>query len=340
MFEQEFQNLQDKIQEIIEPYQKICDSRLSTVFDDGSRLSRIVGYSLHAPGKRLRSVLHMLMVEALGCDLDKSIPGALSYEMAHTASLVHDDIIDNASMRRGKAPVCTEFGLDAAIVSGDALLIKAFAMIAELAKTDISRKDLLELISCTSRMGLRACQGQLLDTELSSKLQHITIKDYLRMITLKTASLIEGPCEGAAIIARRQNVRIEAAQFGRNLGIAFQILDDSKDLFSCESSTLKGRFTDLINNKPNIYIIWALKKTSPRQKQKLQSIMSGPAPCSADADHLFQILQQSKVIDLTFRLYQHYLKKAGHALSSFPDTTGKNRLQQILAAMSSWPGRS
>lgn len=337
MFEEQFHDLQDKIQQIIGPYQQLCDLRLRQMFNGDGFLDQVADYSLNAPGKRLRSVLHLLMVEAMGGDSEKALPGALSYEMAHTASLVHDDIIDNAAMRRGKDPVFRQFGLDAAIVSGDALLVRAFQMIEEFRHTDLSREDLLELVSCTARMGLKACRGQLMDSSMGRNPHGNSIKDYLEMISSKTASLIEGPCECAAIIAGRKEWRTSAALFGRYLGIAFQILDDSKDIYSCESSTLKGRFTDIINNKPNIYVIWSLKRTDPEQKQKLLRIISSTSLSQRDIEFLYNLLHESGVLKKVIRLYRFYLTRADKAISFLPDNSGKTKLKRIISSMASWP---
>lgn len=336
MFESQFQSLQDNIERIIKPYQQECDVRLGQLFTGDTLLDKVVSYSLKAPGKRLRSVLHLIMVEALSGDKDKAMAGALCYEMAHTASLVHDDIIDNARMRRGKPPAFQRFGLDAAIVSGDALLIRAFMMMEELRDTNVSREELLDIIQCTSRMGLRACHGQLLDGQLGDA-PDISVRQYLEMITCKTASLIEGPCESAAIFAGRKDLREQAAQFGRSLGIAFQILDDAKDVYSCESTSLKGRFTDLINNKPNIFLIWVLKKAEPESKARVHEIMSGHQPGPRDIEFLFQLFETSGVLNNVIRLYGFYLKKADQAADSLPGSAGRDKLKEIVSAMASWP---
>lgn len=336
MFESQFQSLQDNIERVIKPYQEECDAGIRKLFSGDSLLDRAVRYSLDAPGKRLRSALHLIMVEALGGDRDKSMAGALCYEMAHTASLVHDDIIDNARLRRGRKPVFQHFGLDAAIVSGDALLIRAFMMMEELRDTDISKEDLLDIIQCTSSMGLKACHGQLMDGKMGGGAD-VSVKKYIDMITCKTASLIEGPCESAAIFAGRKDLRKQAGLFGRNLGIAFQILDDAKDVYSCESTSLKGRFTDLINNKPNIFIIWAMKKATLEHKGRLHEIMCGKKPHTRDIEFLFRLFETSGVLKSVIRLYGFFLNRADMAASSFPASAGRDKLKEIVRTMLKWP---
>ncbi len=339
MFEDAFRQMQENILDVIRPHQELCNEHLDRMFKEDDFLDRVAGYSLKAPGKRLRSVLHLLMVEALGGDPGKALPGSLAYEMAHTASLAHDDIMDNAGMRRGREPAFRRFGLDAAIVSGDALLIRAFQMIEEYKHTDLTRDDLLELISCTANMGLKACRGQLLDGAMGLDPENYTIKDYLHMVTSKTASLIEGPCEGGAIVAGKKEFRRQAALFGRSLGIAFQILDDSKDIFSCESSSLKGRFTDLMNNKPNIYLIWSLKKAGPDCKAGLLKIMNSTKPSRQDECFLYELFMRTGVLRKVCLLYSSYLVKAIRMLDCLPETPGRAKLFRIIQVMSDWPGR-
>lgn len=336
IFENLFARLGRDLEAIIEPYRKIIDKRMAVLLDPETALGKVIDYSLVSPGKRLRSSLVLIMVETFGGDRDMGMPAALSYELAHTASLVHDDVIDNAEMRRGRETVLNRYGMDGAIVSGDALLLMAFEMLNSYKPTDLSRDDLIDIIVCATRSGLNACHGELLDGVIGKDLVNCEIDDYIELVRQKTASLIEGPCEAGAILAGCPQWRESAAEFGLNLGIAFQILDDSKDIFSCESSSLKGRFADMINERPNLYLIWLLKETKGKERDRLKALLRKRKPDGDEIRFLFGLCEKTEVLSRAKELCRVYLDRAARILDRFPDGSGKERLREIISTMGIW----
>ena len=337
ILERAFQKLQQEMEEAIQPYQIRINSELSALFPQDTNLDRLVNYSLLGPGKRLRASLVCLMSEAMGADVARALPAALSYELAHTASLVHDDIIDEASKRRGKPTVVAHYGLDGAIVSGDALIMKAYEIsMSQYRDHDLSKDELIDLVECATRSGLRACSGELLDVKIGREPEKYSVADYIRLVEQKTAALIEGPCEAAAILAGQKELRSAARLFGRYLGIAFQILDDAKDIFASEESSLKGRFADFRSGKPNLYIIFILKKARKESRERLKKILAQGNPGEQDIQFIYRICDDTGVLLAVKRLFGAYLRKADRMLDPLPDSDAKTSLRNLLNAMGYW----
>jgi geranylgeranyl pyrophosphate synthase len=277
------------------------------------------------------------MCEAMGVDVARAMPAALSYELAHTASLVHDDIIDEAHKRRGKPSVVARYGLDGAVVSGDALIMKAYEISMSGYRGDIlSKEDLIDLVECATRTGIKACRGELLDVKIGREPEKYSVGDYIRLVEQKTASLIEGPCEAAAILAGKKNMRPVTRLFGRYLGIAFQILDDAKDIFASEDSSLKGRFADFRNGKPNLYIIFIMKKARVQDRARLKELLEQGNVCEEDIQFIYRICDDTGVFHAVKRLLGAYLRKANRMLDMLNDTHAKRRLRDLIEAMGYW----
>ena len=337
IIERVFQKLQQEMEETIRPYQKRINSELNSLFPQDTNLERLINYSLLGPGKRLRSSLVCLMCEALGVDEKRALPAALSYELAHTASLVHDDIIDEAHMRRGKPSVVAHYGLDGAIVSGDALVMKAYEIgISGYRQDSLSKEDLIDLVECATRSGIKACHGELLDVKIGREPERYSVADYIGLVEQKTAALIEGPCEAAAILAGQKNMRSATRSFGRNIGIAFQILDDAKDIFASEEASLKGRFADFRSRKPNLYIISMMQKAQKKDRVKLKKLMGRESFNENSIKYLFQLCEVSGTLISVKQLFGDYLRKAETVLEKLPDSDAKTRLRNLIYAMGHW----
>jgi geranylgeranyl pyrophosphate synthase len=277
------------------------------------------------------------MGEAMGVNVARALPTALSFELAHTASLVHDDIIDEAYTRRGKPTVIARYNLDGAIVSGDALIMRAYEILLTGYRQDVlSKDDLIDLVECATRSGINACHGELLDVKIGREPEKYSIADYIRLVEQKTAALIEGPCEAAAILAGQKKMRSTAKAFGRNIGIAFQILDDAKDIFASEDATLKGRFADFRSGKPNLYIVFIMRKADKEDRTKLKALLTNKSIDETDIQFIFQLCEKTGTLKSVQQLFGAYLRKASKALDRLPDSDAKATLHHLISAMGYW----
>jgi geranylgeranyl diphosphate synthase type II len=212
----------------IEAYQKsfIANLKDFAVDKEPKNLYEPINYILKLGGKRLRPVLTLMTTEIFDGNSDKAMNAALAVEVFHNFSLVHDDIMDDAPLRRGKETVHEKWDLNTGILSGDAMLIMAYQLF-ENYEPPIFR-DLAKLFSKTA---LEVCEGQQYDVDFETR-NNVTISEYLKMIEYKTAVLVGAAMKMGAIVANAPKKDQNAIyDFGRYLGIAFQLQDDYLDAF-------------------------------------------------------------------------------------------------------------
>lgn len=215
-----------------------------TVDRDPKNLYEPVNYILNLGGKRLRPILTLMTTEIFGGDYTKALDAALSVEVFHNFSLVHDDIMDKAPLRRGMATVHEKWDLNTGILSGDAMLIMAYQLF-ESYEPELFR-DLAKLFSKTA---LEVCEGQQYDVDFESR-NDVTIPEYLKMIAYKTSVLVGAAMQMGAIIAKASEENQQTIyDFGRHLGIAFQLQDDYLDAFGNPETFGKQVGGDIIENK-------------------------------------------------------------------------------------------
>ena len=217
-----------------------------------SNLFGPIRYLLNLGGKRIRPLLALSVCNAEGSTSEAALPASLAVELFHNFTLMHDDIMDNAPLRRGHKSVHEKFNKNSAILSGDALFTAAYQAI-ELASPDAMPK-LLKLVNKTS---MEVCEGQQLDLDFEAQTK-VTEVMYLEMIRLKTSVLLAASCAMGAICAGASEQRIALwYEFGEKLGLAFQIQDDYLDTFGNKNATGKKVGGDIIADKKTFLFIHA-----------------------------------------------------------------------------------
>lgn len=212
-----------------------------------------IKYILHLGGKRLRPALTLMSASLFTDEYLDAMPAAIAIEIFHNFTLMHDDIMDKAHVRRGKATVHTIWNENIAILSGDATLIMAYQHLARL-----SEPYFHQAIKVFSKTALEVCEGQQLDMNFEAKYK-VTIPEYLEMIRLKTAVLIAGSMQiGAIIGGAERNIQKEIYAIGENLGMAFQLQDDYLDIYGDSAKFGKAKGGDIVNNKKTFLLISAL----------------------------------------------------------------------------------
>ncbi len=228
-----------------------------------------ITYILGLGGKRLRPVLVLMATEIFGTDYKKALDAALAIEVFHNFSLVHDDIMDDAPLRRGKETVHEKWDINTGILSGDAMLIKAYQLFENYGGDTF--RDLAKLFSKTA---IEVCEGQQYDVDFETR-DDVTQAEYLKMIEYKTAVLVAAALKMGAIVA---NASLEDQngiyEFGKNLGIAFQLQDDYLDAFGDPKTFGKQVGGDIIENKKTILYLMALKLGSIEQQSELLDLYS------------------------------------------------------------------
>jgi geranylgeranyl diphosphate synthase type II len=232
-----------------------------------------IEYIMSLGGKRMRPVLVLMGCDLFDGSVDKALPAALAIELFHNFTLVHDDIMDKAPLRRGKPTVHVKWNDNIAILSGDAMMVKAYQ---ELCKTDV--ESLPVLLNIFSDTAAKVCEGQQLDMNYES-LHKISIPLYIKMIELKTAVLLGGALKmGALIGGAREEDAQRLYDFGKNLGIAFQLQDDILDVYADAEKFGKLKGGDIIANKKTYLLLKAMEMVEGNRfmKEELQLWIAAP----------------------------------------------------------------
>ncbi|WP_276168436.1 polyprenyl synthetase family protein [Zobellia alginiliquefaciens] len=283
-----------------------------------------ITYILGLGGKRLRPVLTLLSAEIFETDYKKALDAALAVETFHNFSLVHDDIMDDAPLRRGKSTVHEKWDINTGILSGDAMLITAYQLFENYDGETF--KDLAKLFSKTA---LEVCEGQQYDIDFEER-DDVTLPEYLKMIEYKTAVLVAAALQMGAIIAHAsEKEQTEIYNFGLNLGIAFQLQDDYLDAFGDPKTFGKQVGGDIIENKKTYLYLNALELGSSVQNKELLDMYSiQPKDPSAKIEIIKEIFVESGAAQHTQKAIETYTQKAFKLLKTLNISEDKKRILQ------------
>lgn len=228
-----------------------------------------IQYILNLGGKRLRPVLTLMSAEIFNVDFKKALNAALSIEVFHNFSLVHDDIMDDAPLRRGQVTVHEKWNINTGILSGDAMLIMAYQLFE-----NYDAATFQALAQLFSKTALEVCEGQQYDVDFEVR-NDVIIPQYLKMIEYKTAVLVGAAMKMGAIVAKASKEDQDSIyDFGRYLGIAFQLQDDYLDAFGDPKTFGKQVGGDIIENKKTFLYLKALEFASKDDKNTLEDLFS------------------------------------------------------------------
>ncbi|TVZ25945.1 geranylgeranyl diphosphate synthase type II [Gillisia sp. Hel_I_86] len=265
-----------------------------------------ITYILSLGGKRLRPVLVLMSAEIFDTPFEKALDAALAIEVFHNFSLVHDDIMDDAPLRRGEATVHEKWDLNTGILSGDAMLINAYQLFENYDGTIF--KELAQLFTQTA---IQVCEGQQYDIDFESR-DDVEIEDYLKMIEYKTAVLVGASLQMGAIIAETtEECKKAVYQYGRLLGIAFQLQDDYLDAFGDPETFGKQPGGDIIENKKTFLYLKALEHSGKLDVNNLEDLYSiNPMDASGKIEAVKIIFEESGAAELTRKEISKYTNQA------------------------------
>ncbi|RTY86192.1 polyprenyl synthetase family protein [Flavobacterium sp. RSP49] len=291
-------------------YQEFLSEYLQAQYEtkEPRNLYEPIRYILDLGGKRIRPVLTLMSAEIFDASYPKALPAALAVEVFHNFSLVHDDIMDDAPLRRGKATVHEKWNLNTGILSGDAMLILAYQYFEQY--EPIIFRDLAKLFSKTA---LEVCEGQQWDVDFEER-NDVTIPEYLMMIQYKTAVLVAAAMKMGAIIAEttEENANL-IYDFGLNLGLAFQLQDDFLDAFGDPETFGKQVGGDIIENKKTYLYLKAVAFSKEEEAKQLRYLFSVQPENSTDKIETVKALfnssgaataTQEAIQDFTFKAFQ------------------------------------
>ena len=289
-----------------------------------ANLYQPIDYILGLKGKRIRPVLTMLAYEAVSkASPDKALDLAIAVELFHNFTLMHDDIMDRAPVRRGKPTAHIVWDENTAILSGDALFAVSVELVAGAFPDKAAR-----LIADFARVSLEVCEGQMEDMDLAVK-ERVMIKDYLEMIRKKTAALLGG-CMSLGAVAGGADEKLaeQFRAFGENLGIGFQLQDDLMDAFPPENFG-KQVGGDIIENKKTYLLLKAIDLAGPAEMARLAANMEESDP-QKKVTVMLDLYRELEIPQLTQQLIRQYFDKARQFGQELAQLTQFESLQAYL----------
>ncbi len=287
-------------------------------------VKKMTDYHLDTGGKRLRALL--TLGSAKLCNYSKGtrdINLAACVELIHSATLMHDDVIDNGTIRRGKKTLNKIWDNHSSVLVGDYLLSRCFEMMVEDGNLEV-----LKLLSSTSS---KIAQGEILQLQHQGEVDMLE-ETYLKIISAKTAELFAASTKVGAILSDKNNKEKEALEFyGRNLGLTFQIADDTLDYNSELKLFGKKIGKDFYEGKVTLPIILLFQKSNIEEKKKLKDIFSKNTRDEKDLDYSLLLIKRYNIINACYQKAQHYINLASNSLSVFNDCEEKNILENLTS---------
>jgi len=283
---------------------------------DVALVSQVSEYIVTSGGKRLRPMIVLLAARALGYGGSKHVASAAIIEFIHTATLLHDDVVDSSARRRGRDTANTVFGNQASVLVGDFLYSRAFQMMVDIGSMQIMRI----LADATNTIAA----GEVLQL-MNVHDADVTEEAYRQVIYRKTACLFEAGAQIAAVLAERDAADVPAMiTFGKNLGTAFQLIDDVLDYDASPSEIGKNLGDDLAEGKPTLPLIYAMEKGSDAERKLLRAAIESDG--IGQLDRVQEIVLSTGGLDYTVNCAQSAVDLAIDAISGIPDSAHKQAL--------------
>jgi octaprenyl-diphosphate synthase len=285
-------------------------------------LIRKVGeYVLSSGGKRIRPALLLLSAKLCGYSGDRHVPLASVVEFIHTATLLHDDVVDNANLRRGLASANTLWGNEASVLVGDFLFSKSFSLM--VADGDLA---VLKVMSAATTI---IAEGEVLQLVSTSDMD-LTEERYIEVVKCKTAILLSAACQAGAILGNADPEREAAlSDFGLGLGIAFQLMDDTLDYIASEELFGKSIGHDLEEGKITLPLILTLKHCTPAEREQIGEVVEKDFLEKSDFSLVIDLVNRYGGIEYTIDRARHYIAEAKSRLELFADSREKEAMMGL-----------
>ena len=291
---------------------------------DVNLIEKMSNHHLSSGGKRLRALLTLESAKLTGYKGEKrDINLAACVELIHSATLLHDDVIDESELRRGEKTTNSIWGNQSSILVGDYLLSRCFEMMVEDGDLEI-----LKLLSSTSA---KIAQGEVLQLQHKGEADLLE-ETYIDIINLKTASLFSAATKtGACLSGSNQKEKKALESYGRNLGLAFQIADDALDYYAKEKLFGKEVGKDFFEGKVTLPLITVFQKGNEEEKNFLNEIMKKENRTEEDFSETLALIYKYKAVEATFKKAEYFVNVSFDALAIFPDTEDKRILQNLTS---------
>ena len=309
--------LGDKLQKVENLIQEKLRSEVNLI-------QKMSNHHLRSGGKRLRALLTLESAKLTGYKEDKrDINLAACVELIHSATLLHDDVIDESELRRGVKTTNSVWGNQSSILVGDYLLSRCFEMMVEDGDLEV-----LKLLSSTSS---KIAQGEVLQLQHKGEADLLE-ETYIDIINLKTASLFSAATKtGACLSGSNEKEKKALESYGRNLGLAFQIADDALDFYAKEKLFGKEIGKDFFEGKVTLPMIIIFQKGNKEEKNFLNEIMKREKRTEQDFSNTLSLINKYKAVEATFKKAEYFVNVSYDALAIFPDNEDKKILQNLTS---------
>ena len=285
-------------------------------------IPEVANHLINSGGKRLRPMLTIAMANLTGYSGDGHVKLAAAVEFMHTATLLHDDVVDESDMRRGKLAARKLWGNEASVLVGDFLLGQAFRMMVE-----VGSLRALEILSGAATV---IAEGEVMQLA-AAKNTATTEDDYLAVIRGKTAELFAAACEVGPVLAARSKDDLAACRsFGMNLGIAFQLVDDALDYGGKAAKLGKNVGDDFREGKITLPVVLSFRRGNAEERSFWTAAMEKGAAAPADLEHAIALMTRHRALEDTIKRAQHYGSMAKDALALFPASKIKQALEETV----------
>lgn len=322
-----------EILEVLKKYSADVDGDINKALDtvDPETLHAASKHLISAGGKKIRPALVLLTTEAVGGPTEAACKTAAAVELIHTFSLIHDDIMDEDDMRRGKPSVHALWGEPMAILAGDILFSLAFELVAQTHLEDVPSKRVVDALNTVVDACIKICEGQACDMGFEGKFD-VREEEYLGMIYKKTAALIAAATKSGAILGGGNDEQVEAlAEYGKLIGMAFQIQDDYLDVVSDEAELGKPVGSDIVEGKMTLMVVHTLAAATPEDKEELIYILGSGD--ESNTQRAIDIFNKYGSIEYTRDIAQDNVKRAKELLDVLDDSEAKEALFELADFM-------
>lgn len=314
-------SLRDVLRQYEQDIRKMEESFKGYFHSQVSLIPEVSDHLISSGGKRFRPLLLLIAADLCGYRGDRRYPLSAVIEFIHTATLLHDDVVDHAETRRGRPSANRVWGNSASVLVGDFLYSKSFQLMS--ADGDIS---VINLLSNTTNI---MSEGEVLQLQKCGDID-ITEKEYLSVIEKKTAVLISAACAVGALISRAPEAKIEAmARFGMRVGMAFQLTDDTLDYMAAEEEFGKAVGMDLKEGKITLPLIHALRKCSPEERKRIKKIVRDSEKDGHAIGEITALITKYKGVDYALEKARTYIDEAKTYLEFFDDSQARRALMTI-----------
>ncbi|MDI6819327.1 MAG: polyprenyl synthetase family protein [Candidatus Hodarchaeaceae archaeon] len=293
-------------------------------------LARASRHLLEAGGKRLRPCLALLSCEAVGGRVEDAMEAAAALELLHNFTLIHDDIMDRDEFRRNVKTVHTIWGEPVAIIAGDALFAKVFEAVAANAKRlDLPSDRVVELFETVSRASFEICQGQALDMLFGGR-DDVSETEYLKMVSSKTGALMEASARVGALLGNGKPRQVKAlAEYGRLVGIAFQIQDDMLGIVGEREKFGKPIGNDIREGKRTLMVVRALEAAAPKDRAILLRSLGNKRASEAEIVAAIEVLKRTGTIGYAADKARELVASAKSKLKALSDSRARRLLLEL-----------